>query len=83
MRWNCVDGIYGLWRVYLERPGCVDVGRRELVEEPVKLMLLFNGEPPPANDVRDGFPPCKATLAARSNSVIFEPDNEGCEVEGN
>jgi hypothetical protein len=59
-----------------------DWGRRLLEEEPVKLILLFNGEPPPPMDVREWFATCKAALAAKSNSVILEPDNEGCE-EGN
>jgi len=53
-----------------------------LEEGPVKLILLFIGEVPPPNDVREWLATCKAALAAKSNSVIFEPDNEECE-EGN
>ena len=80
-RWNCVDGVYGLGREYFEVPDW-DEGRRSLEDEPVKLVLLFIGELPPSNDGREWFATCRAVPAAKSNSVIFERDNEGCE-EGN
>ena len=51
-KWNCMEGVYGCGREYLEVLGW-EGGRRLFVDEPAKVILRFNGEVPPLRDVCD------------------------------